>query len=142
MILVLNFSLFDKHEYIDGIFQSVILVSRFTLQAYITISLLIQIWLTESVLIFTENLFRKTCFLSTCNNQRYKFSSMKIRSLPWNGSVYICKEKLWQKVTSSIKCHNFHSFKVVILLWQSIYERRGISHLAQLSLQFLYFLRI
>ena len=34
---VLNFLLFDKHEYTHGIFGSVILVSIFTLRVYVTL---------------------------------------------------------------------------------------------------------
>ena len=38
---VLNFLLFDKHEYIDGIVWSLILVSIFMLWVYTTFSILI-----------------------------------------------------------------------------------------------------
>ena len=40
---VLDFLLFDKHEYIHGIFWSVILVSVFMLQVYVTFSLFLKI---------------------------------------------------------------------------------------------------
>ena len=45
---------FDQHEYAHRIFRSVILVSIFTLQAYLTFSLFLHIWLIESILIFRE----------------------------------------------------------------------------------------
>ena len=32
------------------------------------------------------------------NIQCNKFFPMKISSLHWNGTLYTCKEKLWQKV--------------------------------------------
>ena len=50
---VLYFLLFDKHEYTQGIFQSVVQVSIFMLGVYVTFSLF-KIWFTESVLIFRE----------------------------------------------------------------------------------------
>ena len=52
--LVLNFQLLDKHEYLPGIFRSVILVSIFTVQVYLTFSLFLKIWLTELIFIFRE----------------------------------------------------------------------------------------
>ena len=56
-----------------------------------------KIWLTESILIFREKLFRGTCFLLASNTLRHNFFSdeNKQLSLKW-----CCKEKLWQKVTS------------------------------------------
>ena len=46
--------MFDKHEYTDGIFRSVILVCIFMLQVYINFSFFLKNWLTESILIFRE----------------------------------------------------------------------------------------
>ena len=53
---VLNFLLFDKHEYIDGIVWSLILVSIFMLWVYATFSLFLKTFLTESILIFKHDL--------------------------------------------------------------------------------------
>ena len=53
---VLNFLLFDKHEHIDGIFWSLILVSIFMLWVYATFSLFLKTFLTESILIFRHDL--------------------------------------------------------------------------------------
>ena len=53
---VLNFLLFDKHEQIDGIFWSLILVSIFMLWVYATFSLFLKTFLTESILIFKHDL--------------------------------------------------------------------------------------
>ena len=52
--LVRDFLLFDEHEHTHGIVRSVILVSKFTLWVYLTFSLFLKIWLTESVLLFRE----------------------------------------------------------------------------------------
>lgn len=59
---VLNFSLFHKHEYTHGIFWSAILVSIFKLQVYLTFPLFLKTWLTESILIFREELFQVLLF--------------------------------------------------------------------------------
>ena len=88
---VLDF-LFDKHEYLQGIFQSVILVSIIMLQFYVTFPLFLKIWLTESILI-SEN-----GFSLPSNTLCYKFFLMKISSLHWNGSACTCSEKSWQQV--------------------------------------------
>ena len=91
-----RFLLFDKHEYIHGIFWSVILVSVFMLQVYVTFSLFLKIWLTESILVFREWLFIGTCFLFASNTLHHKFFLMKTSSL--HCAAYTCKEKLWWKV--------------------------------------------
>ena len=44
------FLLFDKYEYRQRIFRSVILVSIFMLRVYVTLSLFLKIWLKESIL--------------------------------------------------------------------------------------------
>ena len=51
---VLDFLLFDKYEYTDGIFRSVILVNIFMLRVYVTFPLFFKVWLTESIRIFRE----------------------------------------------------------------------------------------
>ena len=51
---VLNFLLFDKHEYTHRIFWSLILVSVFMSRVTVTVSLFLKIFLTESILIFRE----------------------------------------------------------------------------------------
>ena len=90
---VLNFLLFDKHEYTHGIFWSIILVSIFMLWAYVTFSLFLKIWLTESDNSFSEELL-SYWLLTLCHN----IFPVKISSLHWNFAVCTCKEKLWQKV--------------------------------------------
>ena len=70
--LVLDFSLFDKREYTHGIFRSAILANMFTLGVYLMFSLFLKIWMIESILIFSEYLFRETCFLLASKIQRHK----------------------------------------------------------------------
>ena len=54
-----DFLWFDKQEYTNGILRSVILVSIFMLRVYETFPLFLRIWLTESILIFREKLFKE-----------------------------------------------------------------------------------
>ena len=108
---LVDFLWFGKHEYTTGIFQSVILVSIFMLRVCETFSLFLKIWLTQSILIFRKSFFRGTCYLLASNTVCNKFFLMKISSLHWNGAAYICKEKLWEKLPMSIKCHDLHSFE-------------------------------
>ena len=97
--LVLNFLLFDRHEYRHGNFRSIILVSIFTLWVYLTSSLFLRIWLTESILPIREMHFRGTCFLLAFNNKHPKFVWWKlVASLEWH-----C-------ILVSIKCHNLLFF--------------------------------
>ena len=62
---VLNFLLFDKHEYTHGIFWSVLLVGIFTLRVYVTFCLFLKVWLTKSILNFKKQLFKGTYWLLT-----------------------------------------------------------------------------
>ena len=103
------FILFNKHEYTHGIFWSVILVS--ILQLYSTVSFSLETWLNKDVLLetsldwqnqfwFSESSFSEklaSYWLLAFNVT--SFFPMKISSLYWNGTVYTCKEQLWQKVT-------------------------------------------
>ena len=51
---VLDFLLFDRHEYTHTESSDLILVSIFILRVNVTFSLFFKIWLTESVFIFRE----------------------------------------------------------------------------------------
>ena len=127
---VLKFLSFDKHEYTHWIFRSVILISIFMLRVYVTFSLFCKIWLTESVFIFREQLFRGTCFLLASNTLYYKFFLMKTSSLHWNGLHELGRRNYGRKLPVSIKCHNHHYFKkeVILLCW-NILKTWQISHL-------------
>ena len=122
------FIIWQTWIYTHGIFRSVILVSIFMLQTYITFSLFLKIWLIESILIFREQVFRVTYFLWTSNTLRHKLFLIKISS--FHDVAYICKEKVWLKVTGKYQMSWSAFFKEsVILLYQSISETRRISHL-------------
>ena len=62
----------DTHR----IFRSVILVSILMLRVYLTFSLFFKIWLTESILISRQKLFRGTCFLLVSNTLHHKIFLM------------------------------------------------------------------
>ena len=72
--------IFDKLEYTHGMYRSVILLTIFILHIYATFSLFLKMCLTESILIFREELFREFCFLLASNNLLHKFFQMKISS--------------------------------------------------------------
>ena len=85
---VVNFSLFDK-QYTCGI-----CLARNSGQ-YINVTGLCNFFfvpqeLIERILIFSESLFRGTCFLLASNTLHHKFFLMKISSLHWNGAAYTC----------------------------------------------------
>ena len=123
---VCDFLLFDKHEYTNRIFQSLILGSVFMLRVYVTFSLLLKIWSTESILIiFWEQLFRRTCFLLASNTLGHKFFWWN-KQPSWNDAAYDCKEKLWPKVDGEYQTSWSPFFK--------IWEKYHI-YMTQLSLQ-------
>ena len=97
--------------YTHGIFQSVILVSIFILRVYVTFSLFFKIWLTESILIFREWLFRETYFLLASNTIRHKIFSdeNKQPSLKW------CRTDLQGEIMEE-SCRWVLNIKISILL--------------------------
>ena len=72
-----DFLWFDKQEYTNGILRSVILVSIFILRVHETFPLFLRIWLTESILIFREKLFKGTYFLLASNTVRHEFEKWR-----------------------------------------------------------------
>ena len=94
---ILDFSLFDKHEFKHGIFWSVILVSIFMLRVYVAFFCCLRFdW--QNQFSFSEDSFLgelASYWLLTLYVT--SFLPMKIGSLHWNGAAYTCKEQLWWK---------------------------------------------
>ena len=97
------------------------------LRVYVTFSLFFKIWLTESILVFIEKLFRETSFLLASNALRHVFSDENKWPLLQHKLV---RRNYSGKLSVSIKYQNLHFFKEgMIHLCQSILETRRISHL-------------
>ena len=134
------FFLFDRHEYTHGIFRSVILVIVFILQVYVTFSLFFKIWLTESILIFKESLFRGASFwfLLASNMLRHKFFSDGNRPV-FTGMALrkLVKSNYGRKSPVSVKYENLHYFKegVILFVRVSLKQEEYHIYLAQLTLQ-------
>ena len=98
--LVLDFLIFNKHEYTHRIFRSVILVSLFTLP----VTGLFNFFFCSSKfdwrnqVLFSENSFSEKLALDS-NIQCHKSFPMKISSYHWNSGANPCKDKLRQKAT-------------------------------------------
>ena len=67
----------------------------------------------ESILIFREYLFCRTCFLLVSNIQRHKFFfSDENSSAHWNSAAYVLVRRNYDgKSPVNIKCHNLYFFK-------------------------------
>ena len=127
---VLDSLLFDEHEYPHELLWSLFLVSIFVFQVFVFP--IFDISLTESILIFREYLFGRTCFLLVSNIQRHKFFfSDENSSAHWNSAAYVLVRRNYVgKSPVNIKCHNLYFFKE---------GKRGkyLICIAQFSLQFL-----
>ena len=95
---VLNFSLFDKHEYTPRYtlwFWSVYLCFKCM---YLFLCSSRFDW--QNQFLFSENRFSEEMLLIGSNTLCHTFFLTKIISLHWNGTSYTCKEKIWQKTAS------------------------------------------
>ena len=122
---VLDFLLFNRHEYIHTDSSSLILVSVFMLQVYVTFSLFFNIWLTELILIF-----RETCFLLASNTLRRKFFQIKKAAFTEMVLHRLVRRNYGGKLLVGNRYLNLHFFKEgMIHLCQSMLETRRISYL-------------
>ena len=110
---VLNFLFFDRHVYIHTEFP----VCNSGQHTYVTglfnFFFVLQDWLTESIPISREQLFRGTCFLLASNIRVSQvFSDVnKQPSLEWNLQPSLKRRNYGGKWPMSIKYQNLHSFK-------------------------------